>query len=267
MRSCCSPHPLTSQPHSQHMQPSLLACTLESTHNAPQSACCAARRHHCQQEDAVVVMCPVVAMCPPHGTPKGGHATAASEPPQGAVAAVAGSKSSKDAAQQEQGGDTLDLISASPDLLGMCRGPGCAYDVGTSGPPLPPCEDERCVGGWSARGGWGWHAGLGCHASTCQPPPCSHTTPTYRLRLSHLGELLEAAPREELQNILSLVCRMFGVKNALGARVCASEQQRGTRLSWCCLPHSTTLPVAARTSPVLLCCTAGLVCCCSVPLL
>lgn len=36
-----------------------------------------------------------------------------------------------------------------------------------------------------------------------------------RLEDSHLGELVEFAPKDELQNILSLVCNMFQVENAL----------------------------------------------------
>ena len=36
-----------------------------------------------------------------------------------------------------------------------------------------------------------------------------------RLEQSHLGELLDFAPKDELQNILALVCNMFSVKYAL----------------------------------------------------
>jgi hypothetical protein len=42
--------------------------------------------------------------------------------------------------------------------------------------------------------------------------PCSRCC---RLEQCHLGELLEFAPKDELSNILRLVCNMFRVKNAL----------------------------------------------------
>lgn len=137
--------------------------------------------------------------------------------------------------------------------LGAALQPNGIYDVTTSGPPLPGCEPDRwvlllpcvrvCVVG-------GIEPALVrlkitsapalCGVKVpCSPITCNQSTGDSshysaqataqrwsdwcfalhvllcRLEQSHLSELLDFAPKEELQNILALVCNMFSVENAL----------------------------------------------------
>lgn len=81
----------------------------------------------------------------------------------------------------------------------------------------------RPTGGWS-----GFRVPQGCSCPTavldsCVPCAdvcfclCRCCCCCCRIGESHLGELLEYAPRDELQSILALVCNMFHVNNALVA--------------------------------------------------
>lgn len=63
-------------------------------------------------------------------------------------------------------------------LLGRAPQPNLPMDVTVSGPPLPPCELDR-------------------------------------LQVSQIPQLLDVAPKEELQSILQLLCSMFHTQNAL----------------------------------------------------
>ncbi|WIA09457.1 hypothetical protein OEZ85_008858 [Tetradesmus obliquus] len=71
-----------------------------------------------------------------------------------------------------------DVAAADMQLLGRAPQPNLPMDVTVSGPPLPPCELDR-------------------------------------LQVSQIPELLDAAPKEELQSILQLLCSMFHTQNAL----------------------------------------------------
>eukprot|EP00878_Enallax_costatus_P021607 GHUV01022891.1.p1 GENE.GHUV01022891.1~~GHUV01022891.1.p1 ORF type:complete len:205 (+),score=46.00 GHUV01022891.1:313-927(+) len=68
--------------------------------------------------------------------------------------------------------------SSLHDRMGRPAQPNLPYEVGESGPPLPPCQEAR-------------------------------------LQSLHLNALLDTAPKGELQNILKLVCSIFNTNHAL----------------------------------------------------
>uniref|UniRef100_A0A383VAX6 GAF domain-containing protein n=1 Tax=Tetradesmus obliquus TaxID=3088 RepID=A0A383VAX6_TETOB len=73
----------------------------------------------------------------------------------------------------------FDPHQTQPGQLGAPVLPGAPHNPHLNGPPRPPCEDERLE------------------------------------VAEQISELLDAAPKKELENILSLVCSIFGVGNAL----------------------------------------------------
>eukprot|EP00879_Flechtneria_rotunda_P001352 GHRR01001502.1.p1 GENE.GHRR01001502.1~~GHRR01001502.1.p1 ORF type:complete len:1180 (+),score=462.14 GHRR01001502.1:255-3794(+) len=73
----------------------------------------------------------------------------------------------------------FDPHAPQPEEYGYAAAPGMPHNPHDTGPPRPPCEDDRLN------------------------------------VIEHVGQLLDAAPKKELENILQLVCNIFGVSNAL----------------------------------------------------
>lgn len=134
------------------------------------------------------------------------------------------------AASQKQQRGEVSSVDQHPPLMATCTG---ARQVSVAAVLLVPSSN---LGHSSAAGllvhAWFMRQRCSCSASpTCDTPstPCAQCCCSSnrvhlvlygyacvrRLEQCHLGELLEFAPKDELSNILRLVCNMFRVKNAL----------------------------------------------------
>lgn len=74
------------------------------------------------------------------------HSATKQQHRQAACVAVADSSAgglTQQAAAAADGKLMVDVSAASAEMLGLCAQPGGTYDVSMSGPPLPPCEDDR----------------------------------------------------------------------------------------------------------------------------